>query len=131
MEDSPDSMSAARSEDLGRVTLPFTVLVNPTVEPVGDETEDFFEGCLSVAGFSALVRRWRAVTVNALDETGAPLRLRLEGWPARIVQHEADHLAGTLYVDRMDPRSFTTIPNLGRYWKSRPVAEVRAALSDE
>ena len=134
MEDaggSPEAMSAARREELGRDLLPFTVLINPVVEPAGDETEEFFEGCLSVSGFMGLVRRWRAVTVDALDETGAPVHLPLEGWPARIVQHEADHLAGTLYVDRMDTRSFTTISNLGRHWKSRPAAEIRAALSDE
>ena len=134
MEDaggSPETMSAARRDELGRDVLPFTVLINPVVEPAGEETEEFFEGCLSVSGYSALVRRWRAVTVEALDERGAPVHLRLEGWPARIVQHEADHLAGTLYVDRMDTRSFTTISNLGRHWKSRPAVEIRAALSDE
>ena len=134
MEDAggaPESMSAARRYELGRDFLPFTVLINPVVEPAGEETEEFFEGCLSVSGFSALVRRWQAVTVEALDERGAPVRLRLEGWPARVVQHEADHLAGTLYVDRMDTRSFTTTANLGRHWKSRPAAEIRAALSDE
>jgi peptide deformylase len=68
------------------------------------------------------------VTVDALDATGRPVHLELDGWPARIVQHEADHLAGTLYVDRMDSRSFTKTANLGRYWKSPPAAEVRAAL---
>jgi peptide deformylase len=133
MEDaggSPETMSAARHDELGREPLPFTVLINPVVEPAGEETEEFLEGCLSVSGFSALVRRWRAVTVEALDERGAPVRLRLEGWPARIVQHEADHLAGTLYVDRMDSRSFTTTSNLGRYWKSRPAVDIRAALSE-
>lgn len=131
MEDaggSPETMSAARCNELGRDVLPFTVLINPVVEPAGEETEEFFEGCLSVAGYSALVRRWRAVTVEALDEHGAPVALRLEGWPARIAQHEADHLAGTLYVDRMDTRSFTTTPNLGRHWKSRPAVEVRSTL---
>ena len=131
MEDaggSPDTMSAARREELGRDALPFTVLINPVVEPAGDEMEEYFEGCLSVSGYSALVRRWRAVTVEALDERGAPVHLRLEGWPARIVQHEADHLAGTLYIDRMDTRSFTTTSNLGRYWKARPAAEVQAGL---
>lgn len=134
MEDaggSPETMSAARSAELGRELLPFTVLINPVVEPAGEETEEFFEGCLSVSGYSALVRRWCAVTVEALDERGAPVHLRLEGWPARIVQHEADHLAGTLYLDRMDTRSFTTNPNLGRYWKARPATEVRAALTGE
>jgi peptide deformylase len=134
MEDtggSPETMSAARRQELRRDELPFTVLINPVVEPAGEETEEFFEGCLSVSGFSALVRRWRAVTVVGLDERGAPVRLHLEGWPARIAQHEADHLAGTLYIDRMDARSFTTTSNLGRHWKSRPAAEIRAALSDE
>ena len=115
----------------GRDLLPFTVLINPVVEPAGDETEEFFEGCLSISGFMALVTRWRAVTVEALDERGEPIRLRLEGWPARIAQHEADHLAGTLYIDRCDTRTFTTLPNLGRWWKSRPTAEIRRALSDE
>lgn len=131
MEDaggSPETMSAARSEELGRDVLPFTVLINPVVAAAGEETDEFFEGCLSVSGYSALVRRWRDVTVEALDEHGAPIRLRLEGWPARIVQHEADHLAGMLYIDRMDTRSFTTTSNLGRHWKARPAADVRAAL---
>ncbi|HEX3622859.1 MAG TPA: peptide deformylase [Acidimicrobiales bacterium] len=123
-----DVMSPARLQDLDRRPLPFTVLINPTVEPAGGERTEFFEGCLSVSGFYALVPRWRAVTVRALDATGAQVELRLEGWPARIVQHEADHLAGTLYLDRMDPRSFTTSANLGRYWKARPAADVRAAL---
>jgi peptide deformylase len=134
MEDAggaPDTMSAARRDELSRDFLPFTVLINPVVEPAGEETEEFFEGCLSISGFMAIVRRWRAVTVEALDERGAPVRLRLEGWPARIVQHEADHLAGTLYIDRCDTRTFTTVPNLGRWWKSRPAAEIRRGLSDE
>ena len=134
MEDaggSPETMSAARRDELGRDLLPFTVLINPVVEPAGDETEEFFEGCLSVSVFMAVVRRWRAVTVEALDETGTPVRLRLEGWPARIAQHEADHLAGTLYIDRCDTRTFTTLPNLGRWWKSRPAAEIRRSLRDE
>jgi peptide deformylase len=123
-----DTMSAARQAELGRDRLPFTVLFNPEVEPAGAETGEFFEGCLSVSGFSALVPRWLAVTVRALDRTGEPTVLRFEGWPARIIQHEADHLAGTLYLDRMDPRTFTTSANLGRYWKARPAALVREAL---
>lgn len=122
------TMSTARLDELGRERLPFTVLVNPEVEPVGSETTEFFEGCLSVSGYSALVRRWRTVTVHALDQSGEPVHLRLDGWSARIVQHEADHLAGTLYLDRMDPRSFTTSANLGRYWKARPADVIHRAL---
>ena len=131
MEDAGEAlkaMSAARRGELGRDTLPFTVLINPVVEPTGSETTEVFEGCLSLTGYVALVRRWSAVRVHGTDATGAPVELRLEGWPARIAQHEADHLAGILYVDRMDPRSLTTTANLGRYWKARPAAEVRDAL---
>jgi peptide deformylase len=131
MEDGGDrleAMSRERRAELARDALPFTVLVNPVVEPVGEDTTEFFEGCLSVSGFMGLVRRWSTVTVRALDQTGRPVELRLEGWPARIVQHEADHLAGILYLDRMEPRSFSTVANVGRYWKARPVAEVRAGL---
>lgn len=123
-----DAMSPARRDELGRDRLPFTVLINPVVTPVGDDTAEFFEGCLSVSGYSGVIERWRTVSVRALDARGQPIELELEGWPARIVQHEADHLAGRLYIDGMDPRSFTTIANLGRYWKARPVADIRAAI---
>ncbi len=131
MEDGGDAMtlmSPARREELGRARLPFTVLVNPVVEPLGEETTEFFEGCLSLAGFSGLVRRSRSVRVRGLDATGRAVEMELDGWPARIVQHEADHLAGTLYVDRMDSRSFTTSQNLGRYWKARPAELVHDAI---
>jgi peptide deformylase len=100
----------------GRVALPLTVLVNPKLEPDGDEQVTFYEGCLSVRGYGALVPRWRAVRVSGVDAEGRPVALRLEGWPARIMQHELDHLNGTLYVDRMLTRSFATdaeLPRLG------------------
>jgi peptide deformylase len=128
-EDMLEGMSPLRRAELRRTPVPFTVLVNPTLEPVGEETDEFFEGCLSVEGYSALVRRHRAVRVRALDGRGKPLELELEGWPARIVQHELDHLAGVLYIDRMDTRTFTTNNNYGRWMKARPAAEVRARLS--
>jgi peptide deformylase len=133
MEDDGDhlqAMSPERRDELGRDRVPFSVLINPTVEPVGGETTEFFEGCLSVTGYSGLVERWHRVMVRALDGKGRPVERELVGWPARIVQHEADHLAGALYIDRMDPRSFTTSANLGRYWKARPAADVRAVVGD-
>lgn len=123
-----DEMSEERRAELGREALPFTVLINPVLEPVGDDTEEFFEGCLSLPGFWALVRRWTHVRVRALDERGRPIELEAEGWPARILQHEVDHLAGVLYIDRMEPRSFTTSENLSRWWKARPASEVRKGI---
>ena len=123
-----ETMSPLRRAELGRTPLPFAALINPVLEPVGDATDEFFEGCLSVAGYSGAVRRHRAVRVRALNGRGEPLVMDLEGWPARILQHELDHLAGVLYIDRMDPRTFTTNENFGRWWKARPVEDVRASL---
>ncbi|HEX6595466.1 MAG TPA: peptide deformylase [Acidimicrobiales bacterium] len=123
-------MSPARRAELRRDELPFTALINPMLEPVGDETEEFFEGCLSVEGYSALVRRFRRVRVEALDPAGRPFSMDVEGWPARILQHELDHLAGILYIDRMDARTFTTNGNLGRWWKARTAADVRSGLTE-
>jgi len=108
--DLPEDTRTAR----GRVALPLTVLVNPKLEPEGDERVTFFEGCLSVRGYGALVARWRAVRVSGVDAEGRPVSLRLEGWPARIMQHELDHLDGTLYIDRMLSRSFATDSELPR-----------------
>lgn len=108
--DLPEGTAATR----GRVALPLTVLVNPKLSPEGDERVTFFEGCLSVRGYGALVPRWRAVRVSGVDAEGRPVSLRLDGWPARIMQHELDHLDGTLYIDRMLSRSFATDAELPR-----------------
>jgi peptide deformylase len=123
-----DVMSEARTAELGRHRLPLQVVVNPVLEPVDDETEEFFEGCLSVNGYRAIVRRWSRVRLTGSDARGEPVRLELEGWPARIAQHECDHIDGTLYVDRMDTRTLTTTGNLDRWWKARPADAVRDAL---
>jgi len=91
----------------GRAAFPLTVIANPVLEVHGAERATFFEGCLSVPGYMALVERALDVEVTGLDELGAPVTWRVSGWPARILQHEVDHLAGTLYVDRMITRTFS------------------------
>ena len=111
-----------------RRAVPFLVLINPDIVEYSEETVEFFEGCLSVAGFSALVKRSRRVKVEYLDEHGQPQRLQASGWFARILQHEIDHLNGRLYIDRMETRSFTSLDNMGRHWKDLPVESVRTAL---
>jgi peptide deformylase len=98
----------------GRVPLALTVFVNPTVVPASGEEATFYEGCLSVRGYGALVRRAAAVDVTGLDAHGRPVLLHFDGWPARIMQHEADHLDGTLYVDRMLSRSLASDGELSR-----------------
>ncbi len=111
-----------------REPVDFQVLINPRITSRSAEQAEFFEGCLSVAGYSALVRRSRSVVVECLDEEARPRRIEASGWYARILQHEIDHLDGVLYLDRMEVRSFTTQENLARHWGSMPVAEVREAL---
>ena len=111
-----------------RQPVPFLVLVNPDIVEYSEETVEFFEGCLSVAGFSALVKRSRRVRVEYMDENGQPQEIRASGWFARILQHEIDHLNGRLYIDRMERRSFTSLDNMGRHWKDLPVESVRTAL---
>ena len=81
------------------------VLVNPVVTPVGAETELDQEGCLSLGPLRLPVERAVRVRVEAHDEAGEPVRLELEGVDARVVQHELDHLDGTLIVDRTDPEA--------------------------
>jgi peptide deformylase len=86
------------------------VLVNPRLTITDATPADFYEGCLSLAGFAARVPRALAVHVDALDHRGEPVAIDATGWYARILQHEHDHLMGTLYIDRMDSRTFRTVP---------------------
>jgi peptide deformylase len=105
------------------------VLVHPRVTPVdGEGLASFYEGCLSVAGLTGVVARHRAVRVKALDERGEVVDRVVRGWPARIVQHEADHLAGRLYLDRVETRSLSSTDNYARLWAGRPPGEAAAAL---
>jgi peptide deformylase len=69
----------------------------------------FAEGCLSIPGYAATVSRPLKVRVDALDHHGEPRTIEASGWYARILQHEIDHLLGTLYIDRMDSRTFTSL----------------------
>jgi peptide deformylase len=131
IEDRAAYLEGVPPEDLAareRAPVDFHVIINPRLT-VEDPTQvEFFEGCLSVAGFGALVSRARGVRVEALNEHGQPVTLTARGWYARILQHEIDHLDGTLYLDRMEPRSFSTVDNQRRYWARKKVAEIRAAL---
>ncbi|MCC2312676.1 peptide deformylase [Cellulomonas xiejunii] len=104
-----------------RPALARRVLVNPAYAPVGDDEVGFYEGCLSVVGYQAVVVRARAVRLTGLDEAGTAIDEVLTGWPARIVQHETDHLRGTLYVDRALTRSLSATDAWGAHWGSEPV----------
>jgi peptide deformylase len=120
---SPEELAARE-----RKPVPFQVLINPRLTVEDPTPVEFYEGCLSVSGFAALVARASAVRVEALDHQGQPVSISARGWYARILQHEIDHLDGTLYLDRMETRSFTSAENHRRYWASRQVAEIRQTL---
>jgi peptide deformylase len=94
--------------DQDRKPVPFHVLVNPRLT-LGAGSVDHFEGCLSVRGFQAKVARATSVRVQALDHHGQPITIQATGWYARILQHEIDHLDGTLYIDRMATRTFANV----------------------
>ncbi len=98
-----------------REQLPFQVIINPVITSYGEPNVDFFEGCLSLAGFSALVPRASHVRVECLNERAETIVIEAQGWYARILQHEIDHLNGTLYFDRMHPRTLSTNQNLTRF----------------
>ncbi|MFD4600458.1 peptide deformylase [Streptomyces sp. NPDC058464] len=108
----PAEVAAAR----GRVPQPFRVLVNPAYEPVGTARAAFFEGCLSVPGWQAVVARHAGVRLRGQDEQGRPVDEEFTGWPARIVQHETDHLDGMLYLDRAELRSLSSNEAMASRW---------------
>jgi peptide deformylase len=119
------TFNAAELQERGRVPVAFHVLINPEIELLSSPDITFFEGCLSLPGFVGVVPRARKVTVNALNEVGEPIRIEAEGWYARILQHEIDHLAGALYIDRMWSRSLCSLENYNRHWKSKSMLDLR------
>ena len=122
-------MPPAEVAERERAAVDFHVLVNPRLTVVQAEpAPEFFEGCLSLHGYCALVARASVVRVEALDERGEPVTITARGWYARILQHEIDHLGGRVYIDRMAPRSFMTVENHARIWSELPAREVRDAL---
>jgi peptide deformylase len=88
--------------------VPYTVLVNPELEPIGVEQEDGWEGCLSVPGLRGLVPRYRQLRYRGFDLEGRPIDRTVAGFHARVVQHEVDHLDGILY-----PMRIRDLRNLG------------------
>ena len=131
IEDKQEYFAGLTAEQIAereRQPVPFHVIINPVLQQQSTADIEFFEGCLSVPGFTAIVPRSRQVRVECLDETGAPRVIEASGWYARILQHEADHLHGTLYLDRMESRTFCSLNIHARLWKNQTIAAVKAVL---
>ncbi len=120
IEDDAALQARSSAEELAareRTPVPFHVIINPVLTLEPGTPLSFFEGCLSVEGWMARVSRAAAVRVDALDEHGRDVHLAVRGWHARILQHEIDHLNGTLYVDRMDSRTLSDNDNYSKFWR--------------
>jgi peptide deformylase len=127
-EEYQEKLSPSQLSERERQPVPFHVIINPRIVSAEKTGLEFFEGCLSVPGYSAIVPRAGAVTVEYLNEHAETKRVEAAGWYSRILQHEIDHLAGVLYVDRMRSCTFTTLENLDRFWKDLPTSVVLAKL---
>ncbi len=93
--------------------VPYTVLINPKLEPIGDDMEDGWEGCLSVPGMRGIVPRYKKLRYRGFDEKGQTIDRTVDDFHARVVQHECDHLIGTLYPMRIkDFRNFGFVDTL-------------------
>ena len=121
-------LSADELAEYQRAAIPFHVIINPKLTFVDDSSAEFFEGCLSVAGFSAVVDRALNVRVECLNERGEEVTINAQGWYARILQHEIDHLNGILYIDRMKTRTLATTENMLRFWRDQSIEQVLTEL---
>jgi peptide deformylase len=104
------------SDERARDAVPLTVLVNPVVSPIGVETVNGWEGCLSVPDLRGVVPRYTRVRLEARDREGRPYVTEAAGFFARVIQHECDHLDGGVYLDRMQGmRSLSFLREFSRY----------------
>ncbi len=105
--------------------VPLTILVNPVITPVSEETFDNYEGCLSVPNLRGMVKRFTDIEVRYLDRSGVEQTRRVAGLTAGTYQHECDHLDGKLFVDRVgDPTTLSTLAEFDRYHKQAFVERV-------
>jgi peptide deformylase len=101
LDEDPDAKSEA------------AVIINPEIAPNGSAIEEGWEGCLSIPDIRGMVPRYTEIRLKALDRTGRTIELPLKNFPARVAQHETDHLDGVLFFDRM--KSFNTLTFLDEY----------------
>ncbi len=123
-------LTAEQLVERERYPVPYHVIINPRLILDETETVEFFEGCLSVPGYLAIVPRARSVRVDCLNERAEPVTIEAKGWYARILQHEIDHLGGTLYFDRALLPTLMTEENFVKRWKGKTIKETVSNFLD-
>jgi peptide deformylase len=121
----------AQLQERQRKPVDFHVIINPQIELLSPPDTLFFEGCLSIPRLVAEVPRSLSVRVTCLNERAEPRIILAEGWYARILQHEIDHLQGRLYTDLMRPNTLTTIENYQRHIMNAPPPASKTKTTDE
>ena len=102
------------------LTMRPVVMINPEITPIGSDVEEDWEGCLSIPDIRGRVSRATNIKVRALDRHGKSISMTADGFPARIIQHETDHLDGVLFFDRMTSyESLTFLEEYSRYWSKK------------
>ena len=101
----------------GEGTVPLTAVVNPRIVEHSPDTEEGWEGCLSIPDLRGQVPRWRSLRLRGLDRHGNPIEIEAAGFFARVIQHEVDHLDGIVFLDRMtDFSSLTHLKEFQKFW---------------
>ncbi|GAA4659109.1 peptide deformylase [Arthrobacter cryoconiti] len=121
----PQESAVARK----REHLEFFAILNPRYMPLDLQREAHYEGCLSVSGWQAVVERHASIELTYDGELGSPEVRKFSGWQARIVQHETDHLAGTLYVDKALMRSLCSSGEYLNHWAHPDISAARIGLN--
>ena len=112
-----------------RPPLPYFAVINPTYTPVGRDTASFFEGCLSFTGWQGVVERHRIVQLEYRTAEGLHATRQFTGWPARVVQHETDHLNGVVYIDKAHTRSLVSSASYGERWAQPGIELAQRSLN--
>ncbi|MFP3397295.1 peptide deformylase [Brevibacterium sp. H602] len=111
-----------------REPMPLRVVLNASYERAGGEDVAFYEGCLSIPGYQAVVARPRNIALTGIDLKGGPIAEEVSGWSARIVAHETDHLSGILFLDKAEMRSLATNESVAKFWHQPSTQKAAAEL---
>jgi peptide deformylase len=112
-----------------RYKVPYHVIINPRITIEESGMAEFFEGCLSIPDLVGIVSRAKSVRVECLNERAEPVVIQAKGWYARILQHEIDHLNGTLFVDHVKLPSLMTSENYVKFWKDKSIDKTLEELT--